>query len=44
MAARLPGVIAALPPLPVIGVPIKSSFDGSGFIIGNRANAAWISY
>lgn len=28
MAAHLPGVIAALTPLPVIGVPIKSSFDG----------------
>jgi 5-(carboxyamino)imidazole ribonucleotide mutase len=28
MAAHLPGVIAAMTPLPVIGVPIKSSFDG----------------
>jgi len=28
MAAHLPGVIAAQTPLPVIGVPIKSSFDG----------------
>jgi 5-(carboxyamino)imidazole ribonucleotide mutase len=28
MAAHLPGVVAALTPLPVIGVPIKSSFDG----------------
>jgi len=28
MAAHLPGVIAALTPLPVIGVPIKASFDG----------------
>ncbi len=28
MAAHLPGVIAALTPLPVIGVPIKASLDG----------------
>lgn len=28
MAAHLAGVIAAMTPLPVIGVPIKSSFDG----------------
>jgi 5-(carboxyamino)imidazole ribonucleotide mutase len=28
MAAHLPGVIAAITPLPVIGVPIKSSFEG----------------
>jgi 5-(carboxyamino)imidazole ribonucleotide mutase len=28
MAAHLPGVIAALTTLPVIGVPIRSSFDG----------------
>ena len=28
MAAHLPGVIAALTPLPVIGVPIKASFEG----------------
>ena len=28
MAAHLPGVIASLTPLPVIGVPIKSSLDG----------------
>lgn len=28
MAAHLPGVIAASTPIPVIGVPIKSSFDG----------------
>jgi 5-(carboxyamino)imidazole ribonucleotide mutase len=28
MAAHLPGVIAAFTTLPVIGVPIKSSFDG----------------
>jgi len=28
MAAHLPGVVAALTPLPVIGVPIKGSFDG----------------
>lgn len=28
MAAHLPGVIAAMTPLPVIGVPINASFDG----------------
>lgn len=28
MAAHLPGVIAATTPLPVIGVPIKSSLEG----------------
>ncbi len=28
MAAHLPGVIAAFTPLPVIGVPIRSTFDG----------------
>jgi 5-(carboxyamino)imidazole ribonucleotide mutase len=28
MAAHLPGVIAASTPLPVIGVPIRSSLDG----------------
>jgi len=28
MAAHLPGVIASMTPLPVIGVPIKSSLDG----------------
>jgi 5-(carboxyamino)imidazole ribonucleotide mutase len=28
MAAHLPGVIAAMTPLPVIGVPIESSLDG----------------
>lgn len=28
MAAHLPGVIAALSPLPVIGVPIRSSLEG----------------
>ncbi len=28
MAAHLPGVIAAMTPLPVIGVPIKVSLDG----------------
>ena len=28
MAAHLPGVIAALTPLPVIGVPINSSLEG----------------
>jgi 5-(carboxyamino)imidazole ribonucleotide mutase len=28
MAAHLPGVIAAITPLPVIGVPIKTSLEG----------------
>lgn len=28
MAAHLPGVIAAITPIPVIGVPIKASLDG----------------
>lgn len=28
MAAHLPGVIAAFTPIPVIGVPIRSSFEG----------------
>ena len=28
MAAHLPGVLAALTPIPVIGVPIKASLDG----------------
>ncbi len=28
MAAHLPGVIAAITPLPVIGVPIKASLEG----------------
>ena len=28
MAAHLPGVIAAMTPLPVIGVPIKATLDG----------------
>ena len=28
MAAALPGVIAAMPPVPVIGIPINSSLDG----------------
>ncbi|MCK9617546.1 MAG: 5-(carboxyamino)imidazole ribonucleotide mutase [Lentimicrobiaceae bacterium] len=28
MAAHLPGVIAAMTPIPVIGVPIKATFDG----------------
>ncbi|MBN2747329.1 MAG: AIR carboxylase family protein, partial [Bacteroidales bacterium] len=28
MAAHLPGVLAALTPIPVIGVPIEASLDG----------------
>ena len=33
MAAHLPGVIAASTPLPVIGVPIKSSLDGMDAVL-----------
>ena len=33
MAAHLPGVIAAMTPLPVIGVPIKVSLDGFDSIL-----------
>jgi 5-(carboxyamino)imidazole ribonucleotide mutase len=33
MAAHLPGVIAAITPLPVIGVPIKSSLEGMDAIL-----------
>lgn len=33
MAAHLPGVIAAFTPLPVIGVPIKSSIEGLDSIL-----------
>ncbi|MFH2095129.1 MAG: 5-(carboxyamino)imidazole ribonucleotide mutase [Bacteroidota bacterium] len=33
MAAHLPGVIAAMTPLPVIGVPIKSSLEGLDAIL-----------
>ena len=33
MAAALPGVIAALTPLPVIGVPINSTLDGQDALL-----------
>ncbi|MEI6123519.1 MAG: 5-(carboxyamino)imidazole ribonucleotide mutase [Bacteroidota bacterium] len=33
MAAHLPGVIASLTPLPVIGVPIKASLEGFDSIL-----------
>jgi 5-(carboxyamino)imidazole ribonucleotide mutase len=33
MAAHLPGVIAAMTPLPVIGVPIKASLEGMDAIL-----------
>ena len=33
MAAHLPGVIAAMTPLPVIGVPIKVSLDGMDSVL-----------
>jgi 5-(carboxyamino)imidazole ribonucleotide mutase len=33
MAAHLPGIIAAMTPLPVIGVPIKASLEGLDSIL-----------
>mgnify|MGYP006778392307 CR=1 FL=1 len=50
MAAHLPGVIAAMTPLPVIGVPIKASLEGLDSIFSILqmppgipvATAAWI--
>jgi 5-(carboxyamino)imidazole ribonucleotide mutase len=33
MAAHLPGIIAAITPLPVIGVPIKASLEGLDSIL-----------
>ncbi|MDE6073466.1 MAG: 5-(carboxyamino)imidazole ribonucleotide mutase, partial [Muribaculaceae bacterium] len=33
MAAALPGVIAAMTPLPVIGVPINSTLDGQDALL-----------
>lgn len=33
MAAALPGVIAAMTPVPVIGVPINSSLDGTDALL-----------
>jgi len=33
MAAHLPGVIAAMTPLPIIGVPIKASLEGLDSIL-----------
>ncbi len=33
MAAHLPGVVAAMTPLPVIGVPIKASLEGLDSIL-----------
>lgn len=33
MAAALPGVIAAMTPLPVVGVPINSSLDGTDALL-----------
>jgi 5-(carboxyamino)imidazole ribonucleotide mutase len=33
MAAHLPGVIASMTPLPIIGVPIKSSLEGLDAIL-----------
>ena len=35
MAAHLPGVIAAITPLPVIGVPIKASTEGLDSILSS---------
>lgn len=33
MAAALPGVIAAMTPLPVIGIPINSTLDGQDALL-----------
>ena len=33
MAAHLPGVIAAMTPVPVVGVPIKASLDGTDALL-----------
>ncbi len=33
MAAHLPGVIAAMTPLPVIGVPVKASLEGMDSVL-----------
>ena len=33
MAAHLPGVIAAMTPLPVVGVPVKTSLEGLDSIL-----------
>ena len=40
MAAHLPGVIASMTTLPVIGVPIKASLEGLGCPAGHCANAS----
>ena len=42
-AAHLPGMVASMSPLPVIGVPVKSrnSIDGWGFCTFNFTNAWW---
>ena len=42
-AAHLPGMVASLTPLPVIGVPIKSSnsIDGWGLHTVHTPNAQW---
>lgn len=40
MAAHLPGVIASMTTLPVIGVPIKSGMEGLDALLCHRANAS----
>ena len=40
MAAHLPGVIAAMTPLPVIGVPIKASLEGLDSIFSISPDAS----
>ena len=40
MAAHLPGVIASMTTLPVIGVPIKSGMEGLECLARHRANAS----
>ena len=43
-AAHLPGVLAAMTPLPVIGIPIKTNtLDGGRFTLLHRPNARWHS-
>ena len=40
MAAALPGVIAAMTPLPVIGIPINSTLSGMDALYSNCADAS----
>ena len=44
-AAHLPGMVASMSPLPIIGVPVKSrnSIDGWDSVSVNFTNARWCS-